>query len=205
MNEPSLQLIVGLGNPDKNLLGTRHNVGFWFIDSLSEKFNKDLVLSKKLEAEIFNLEKNGKNINFMKPLSYINNSGVPIKKFIKNTNIETDNILIVYDDIDLVVGKIRLKLGGSSGGHKGLDSIIEQLGSKNFWRLRIGIGKPVHKDDTNNYVLGKPSKEDKEKITKSINFSISNCDEFFDIDFSKLMNVLNGENSDFKSNLMRQQ
>ena len=74
MNEPSLQLIVGLGNPDKNLLGTRHNVGFWFIDSLSEKFNKDLVLSKKLEAEIFNLEKNGKNINFMKPLSYINNS-----------------------------------------------------------------------------------------------------------------------------------
>tara|TARA_B100001123_G_C15235525_1_gene996996 strand:+ start:906 stop:1493 length:588 start_codon:yes stop_codon:yes gene_type:complete len=195
MNEPSLQLIVGLGNPDKNLLGTRHNVGFWFIDSLSEKFNKDLVLSKKLEAEIFNLEKNGKNINFMKPLSYINNSGVPIKKFIKNTNIETDNILIVYDDIDLVVGKIRLKLGGSSGGHKGLDSIIEQLGSKNFWRLRIGIGKPVHKDDTNNYVLGKPSKEDKEKITKSINFSISNCDEFFDIDFSKLMNVLNGENS----------
>jgi len=195
MNEPSLQLIVGLGNPDKNLLGTRHNVGFWFIDSLSEKFNKDLVLSKKLEAEIFNLEKNGKNINFMKPLSYINNSGVPIKKFTKNTNIETDNILIVYDDIDLVVGKIRLKLGGSSGGHKGLDSIIEQLGSKNFWRLRIGIGKPVHKDDTNNYVLGKPSKEDKEKITKSINFSISNCDEFFDIDFSKLMNVLNGENS----------
>ena len=195
MNEPSLQLIVGLGNPDKNLLGTRHNVGFWFIDSLSEKFNKDLVLSKKLEAEIFNLEKNGKNINFMKPLSYINNSGVPIKKFIKNTNIETDNILIVYDDIDLVVGKIRLKLGGSSGGHKGLDSIIEQLGSKNFWRLRIGIGKPVHKDDTNNYVLGKPSKEDKEKITKSINFSISNCDEFFDIDFSQLMNVLNGENS----------
>ena len=195
MNKPTLQLIVGLGNPDKNLLGTRHNVGFWFIDSLSEKFNKDLVLSKKLEAEIFNLEKNGKNINFMKPLSYINNSGVPIKKFIKNTNIETDNILIVYDDIDLVVGKIRLKLGGSSGGHKGLDSIIEQLGSKNFWRLRIGIGKPVHKDDTNNYVLGKPSKEDKEKITKSINFSISNCDEFFDIDFSKLMNVLNGENS----------
>ena len=193
MNEPSLQLIVGLGNPDKNLLGTRHNVGFWFIDSLSEKFNKDLVLSKKLEAEIFNLEKNGKNINFMKPLSYINNSGVPIKKFIKNTNIETDNILIVYDDIDLVVGKIRLKLGGSSGGHKGLDSIIEQLGSKNFWRLRIGIGKPVHKDDTNNYVLGKPSKEDKEKITKSINFCISNCDEFFDIDFSKLMNFLNGE------------
>ncbi|MEC8996216.1 MAG: aminoacyl-tRNA hydrolase [Pseudomonadota bacterium] len=195
MNKPTLQLIVGLGNPDKNLLGTRHNVGFWFIDTLSEKFNKDLILSKKFEAEIFNIEKNGESINFMKPLSYINNSGVPIKKFIKNTNIETDNILIVYDDIDLIVGKIRLKLGGSSGGHKGLDSIIEQLGSKEFWRLRIGIGKPAHKDDTNNYVLGKPSKEDKEKITKSIDFSITNCDDFSNIDFSKLMNVLNGDNS----------
>ena len=195
MNKPTLQLIVGLGNPDKNLLGTRHNVGFWFIDTLSEKFNKELILSKKFEAEIFNIGKNGESINFMKPLSYINNSGVPIKKFIKNTNIETDNILIVYDDIDLIVGKIRLKLGGSSGGHKGLDSIIEQLGSKEFWRLRIGIGKPAHKDDTNNYVLGKPSKEDKEKITKSIDFSITNCDDFSNIDFSKLMNVLNGDNS----------
>jgi len=194
MNEPSLQLIVGLGNPDKNLLRTRHNVGFWFIDSLSEKFGKDLILSKKFESEIFDLEKNEKKITFMKPLSYVNNSGAPIKKFIKNTSIKTENILIVYDDLDLVVGKIRMKLGGSSGGHKGLDSIIEQLGSKNFWRLRIGIGKPTYKDDTNNYVLGKPSKEDKEKIVQSIDFSINHYDEFFDIDFSKLMNVLNGEN-----------
>ncbi len=194
MNEQPLQLIVGLGNPDKNLLGTRHNAGFWFIDSLSKKFSKDLILSKKFESEIFDLEKDGRKITFMKPLSYINNSGAPIKKFIKNTNIKAENILIVYDDLDLVAGKIRMKLGGSSGGHKGLDSIIEQLGSKNFWRLRIGIGKPAHKDDTNNYVLGKPSKEDREKITKSIDFSIDNYDEFFDIDFSKLMNVLNGEN-----------
>ncbi len=82
-----------------------------------------------------------------------------------------------------------MKLGGSSGGHKGLDSIIEQLGSKNFWRLRIGIGKPIHKNDTNNYVLGKPSNEDREKIVKSIDFSINQYDEFFDIDFSKLMNI----------------
>ncbi|MEC9205692.1 MAG: aminoacyl-tRNA hydrolase [Pseudomonadota bacterium] len=194
MNEQPLQLIVGLGNPDKNLLGTRHNVGFWFIDLLSEKFRKDLILSKKFESEIFNLEKNGKSITFMKPLSYINNSGVPIKKFIKNTNIKTENILIIHDDLDLVVGKTRMKLGGSSGGHKGLDSIIEQLGSKNFWRLRIGIGKPIHKDDTNNYVLGKPSKEDRERMVKSIDFSINHYDEFFNLDFSKLMNILNGEN-----------
>lgn len=196
MNESSLQLIVGLGNPDKNLLNTRHNVGFWFLDSLSKKFEKKYTLFKKFESEIFDLERDGQKLTFMKPLSYINKSGVPVKKFITNTNIKPENILIIYDDIDLAVGKIRMKLGGSSAGHKGLNSIIEQLGSKNFWRLRIGIGKPVDKIDTVGYVLGKPSKNDREKIMKSIAFSITHSNTFFDINFSALMNILNSENSE---------
>tara|TARA_B100000949_G_scaffold231738_2_gene244462 strand:- start:1116 stop:1715 length:600 start_codon:yes stop_codon:yes gene_type:complete len=196
MNEPSLQLIVGLGNPDKNLLETRHNVGFWFLDFLSVKFEKNFVLSKKFESELFDLEKNVQKLTFMKPLSYINNSGTPVKKFIKNTNIKAENILIVHDDLDLSVGKTRVKLGGSSAGHKGLENIIEQLGSKNFWRLRIGIGKPIDKSDTVKYVLGKPSVSDRDKIIESINYSIAHCDDFFNINFAKLMNILNSENSD---------
>ena len=196
MNEPSLQLIVGLGNPDKNLLGTRHNVGFWFLDFLSVKFEKNFILSKKFESELFDLEKNVQKLTFMKPLSYINNSGTPVKKFIKNTNIKAENILIVHDDLDLSVGKTRVKLGGSSAGHKGLENIIEQLGSKNFWRLRIGIGKPIDKSDTVKYVLGKPSVSDRDKIIESINYSIAHCDDFFNINFAKLMNILNSENSD---------
>ena len=130
----------------------------------------------------------------MKPLSYINNSGVPLKKFIKNKNIRPENILIVYDDLDLVAGKIRLKLGGGSGGHNGLNSIIEQLGSKNFWRLRIGIGKPEDKNRVIEYVLGKPSKEDKESIFESINLIINEMDGFFTGSSSTLMNKLNGDN-----------
>ena len=196
MNEPSLQLIVGLGNPDKNLLETRHNVGFWFLDFLSVKFEKNFVLSKKFESELFDLEKNVQKLTFMKPLSYINNSGTPVKKFIKNTNIKAENILIVHDDLDLSVGKTRVKLGGSSAGHKGLENIIEQLGSKNFWRLRIGIGKPIDKSDTVKYVHGKPSVSDRDKIIESINYSIAHCDDFFNINFAKLMNILNSENSD---------
>ena len=196
MNEPSLQLIVGLGNPDKNLLGTRHNVGFWLLDFLSVKFEKNFVLSKKFESELFDLEKNSQKLTFMKPLSYINNSGIPVKKFIKNTNIKAENILIVHDDLDLSVGKTRVKLGGSSAGHKGLENIIEQLGSKNFWRLRIGIGKPIDKSDTVKYVLGKPSGSDRDKIIESITYSIAHCDDFFNINFAKLMNTLNSENSD---------
>ena len=89
-----------------------------------------------------------------------------------------------------------MKLGGSSAGHKGLENIIEQLGAKNFWRLRIGIGKPIDKSDTVRYVLGKPSGSDRDKIIESINYSIAHCDDFFNINFAKLMNILNSENSD---------
>jgi PTH1 family peptidyl-tRNA hydrolase len=129
----------------------------------------------------------------MKPLSYINNSGIPIKTYIKNKNIKPENILIVYDDLDLNVGQIRLKQGGASAGHNGLNSIIEQLGSKEFWRLRIGIGKPENKDDVVSYVLGKPSPEDKQSILECINSILDKINEFFNGDFSKLMNKLNGK------------
>ena len=189
-----LQLFVGLGNPDKKLLVTRHNVGFWFLDSLSKKLNRDFVYSKKFDSDIFINEYNNQEFTMMKPMSYINNSGIPIKKFIKNKNIKPDNILVIYDDIDLAVGKIRLKNGGGSGGHKGLNSIVEQLGSKNFWRLRIGIGKPEDKNKTVEYVLGKPSKRDKEIIMDSINFSLDEINNFFDGESSKLMNKLNRGN-----------
>ena len=194
MNQMLLQLFVGLGNPDKKLLVTRHNVGFWFLDSLSKKLNRDFVYSKKFDSDIFINEYNNQEFTMMKPMSYINNSGIPIKKFIKNKNIKPDNILVIYDDIDLTVGKIRLKNGGGSGGHKGLNSIVEQLGSKNFWRLRIGIGKPEDKNKTVEYVLGKPSKRDKEIIMDSINFSLDEINNFFEGESSKLMNKLNRGN-----------
>jgi len=189
----SLQLIVGLGNPDKKLLSTRHNVGFWFLDLLSAKLGKDFNFQKKYDSDIFEYEQEERLFYMMKPLSYINNSGVPIKKFIKNKNINPENILIIYDDLDLVAGKTRLKLGGGSGGHNGLNSIIEQLGSRNFWRLRIGINKPDDKNKVVEYVLGKPSKEDKESIFESIHFAINEIDDFFSGNGSALMNKLNGD------------
>ncbi len=194
MNQMSLKLIVGLGNPEQRYNSTRHNVGFWVLDALSKKFSRDFVAQKKYESEFFEYEYGTKIFHMMKPLSYINNSGVPIKKFIKNKSIDTENILIIYDDLDLDVGKIRLKLGGGSGGHNGLNSIIEQLGSKNFWRLRIGIGKPHDKNEVIDYVLGKPTKDDKDAINMSISIIINQIDDFFQGECSKLMNKINGEN-----------
>jgi len=194
MSQMSLKLIVGLGNPEQRYLTTRHNVGFWVLDSLAEKLSKKFSQQKKYESELFEHEFDSKLFHMMKPLSYINNSGIPIRKFIKNKNIEVENILIIYDDLDLDVGKIRLKQGGGSGGHNGLNSIIEQIGSKNFWRLRIGIGKPDDKNKVIDYVLGKPSLDDKNLIHQSIEVMLSEIDAFFNGESVKLMNKLNGEN-----------
>ena len=194
MSQMSLKLIVGLGNPEQRYLTTRHNVGFWVLDSLAEKLSKNFSQQKKYESELFEYEFDSKLFHMMKPLSYINNSGIPIRKFIKNKNIEVENILIIYDDLDLDVGKIRLKQGGGSGGHNGLNSIIEQIGSKNFWRLRIGIGKPGDKNKVIDYVLGKHSLDDKNLIHQSIEVMLSEIDAFFNGESVKLMNKLNGEN-----------
>ena len=197
MNQMSLKLIVGLGNPEQKYLPTRHNVGFWVLDSLAQELSKKFTLSKKYESELFEYEYETKLFHMMKPLSYINNSGKPIKKFIKNKDINPENILIIYDDLDLDVGKIRLKLNGGSGGHNGLNSIIEQIGSKNFWRLRVGIGKPYEKHEVINYVLGKPSQLDKSIIDKSIKVMLNEINSFFKGESAKLMNKLNqGKNTD---------
>ena len=197
MNQMSLKLIVGLGNPEQKYLPTRHNVGLWVLDSLAQELSKKFTLSKKYESELFEHEYETKLFHMMKPLSYINNSGKPIKKFIKNKDINPENILIIYDDLDLDVGKIRLKLDGGSGGHNGLNSIIEQIGSKNFWRLRVGIGKPYQKHEVINYVLGKPSQFDKNIIDKSIKVMLNEINSFFKGESTKLMNKLNqGKNTD---------
>ncbi len=193
MEYKTLQLFVGIGNPDKNLLRTRHNVGFWFLDLMSEKLNQAFIFSKKYNSEISEFSHDDKKIILIKPLSYVNQSGEPIKKILGNNNFTPENIIVVYDDLDLVNGKIRLKFGGGSGGHNGLNSIIEKIGSKNFWRLRIGIGKPDIKDETVSYVLGKPTLEQKKEINESMNLIMNNINLFLENKFSELMNHLNGE------------
>ena len=184
-----LKLLVGLGNPDAHLLKTRHNVGFWFVDQFAETISQKFKLVKKYESEIIELE--DKNLNILKPMNYINNSGVAIQKFIKQSSINANQILVIYDDLDLKVGQIRLKKGGSSGGHNGLNSIINECGLKDFWRLRIGIGKPISKEETINYVLGKPSPSDINIIYKSFDKILGNFDDILKGNFSKIMNLFN--------------
>ncbi|MDP2946617.1 MAG: aminoacyl-tRNA hydrolase [Nanoarchaeota archaeon] len=141
-------LIVGLGNPGKKYEKTRHNVGFRIID--------------ELEKQIFDVD-----IILLKPDNFMNNSGRAVKKIIRNSKFEIQNLIIVHDDIDLPFGTIRTSKNSSSAGHKGVQSIIDTLGTKNFTRIRIGI-KPSHEIDTTKFVLKNFSKDEEEKLPEII-------------------------------------
>ena len=191
-NPPAL--IVGLGNPDNKYINTRHNIGFLFIDSLVD--NLRVVFNDNLKKGFFNADYQSDEINIklLKPMTFINDSGTPVKNFIKNKNIIPSQIIVAYDDLDLAAGKIRLKFAGGSGGHNGIKDIIEKIGTKDFWRLKIGIGKPAYKEDVISYVLGKPSPNDKKDIAVGIKNVIQNSKDLLDGSYAKFMNNLNGDN-----------
>lgn len=145
-------LIVGLGNPGKEYEDTRHNVGFMVVDKLAEKLGikVDRVKFKGLFGEGFF---EGEKILLLKPMTYMNLSGQSVLDAVKFYKIPTENLVVIYDDMDLPLGRLRIRKKGSSGGHKGMESIIYHIASEGFPRIRVGIGRP--KDDVVDYVLGK--------------------------------------------------
>ena len=184
-------LIVGLGNPDSNLLSTRHNIGFWFIDAFSRKLNVSFRDNSKKGYQDAIYENEDSIVKLLKPMTFINDSGTPLSKFIKNTNITPSDILVAYDDLDLAPGKVRLKFSGGSGGHNGVKDIIEKIGTKEFWRLKIGIGKPTNKDDVISYVLGKPTPDEKENINLSIEKILNSSGDLISGNYTNFMNDIN--------------
>ena len=158
-----MKLIVGLGNPGKQYKDTRHNVGFMFVDNIVSKLNLKFTLDKALKCEILQTNINGEKVIFMKPMTYMNLSGDSVYLVKNYYKVEIEDILVIYDDLDLETGKIRIRPNGSSGGHKGIQSIINNLGTKDVKRVRIGIDK-VSSDKTIDYVIGNFSKQDIEII-----------------------------------------
>jgi|TARA_B110000037_G_scaffold202477_1_gene244689 PTH1 family peptidyl-tRNA hydrolase len=186
---PKIKLIVGLGNPQENLLGTRHNAGYWYLDKFLEKFNVTLSEDKKINSYLSKIDYKDEQIFLMKPTFFINDSGKSVSSFIKYYKITPESILVIHDDIDLDVGDIRLKFGGGHGGHNGLRDIISHLG-KDYWRLRVGVGHPGEKSLVHNYVLGKPSKKDELEINISISESFEVIDILLDGEFEKFTKIL---------------
>ena len=158
--------VCGLGNPGKKYINTRHNIGFNFFDSIIDKYNFELKKKDK-SKEILKGLISRKNCLFCKPMIYMNQSGPAIKEVLNFYKIPKSKTIIIHDDIDLIVGKVKIKNGGGNGGHKGLSSIDESIG-RNYKRLRIGVGHPGSKELVSSHVLGKFNREDRKIIDNII-------------------------------------
>ena len=158
-----MYLIIGLGNPEEEYSKTRHNMGFNTINKLAKKYNIEINKNKfqgLYETAIIE----GQKIVLIKPQTYMNLSGNCIKEFVNFYKIENENILVIYDDMDIEPGTIKIRKKGSSGGHNGMKSIIQLLGTEEFPRIRVGIGRPEHSGDEVNYVIGAIPEEEIPKL-----------------------------------------
>ena len=158
-----MKLIVGLGNPGSEHLNNRHNVGFMVLDNLSKHYNLDGWRSK-LDGMFTTTSFSSENFILVKPQTFMNLSGDCMAKFKNFFKITVGNIFVIYDDIDLGFGEVKIKKGGSDAGHKGIRSISQHLQTKDFNRIRLGIGRPNKKDEVSRFVLSNFSKNERDKV-----------------------------------------
>lgn len=168
----SIQLIVGLGNPGNEYTGTRHNAGFWWVDQVCAETGSKLNLEAKFFGHAGKL-KNSSEVWLLKPTTFMNASGRSVGALAKFYKIPPEAILVIHDELDLPPGTIKLKKGGGHGGHNGLKDIAAQLGTPDFWRLRLGIGHPGDKNAVANYVLKDPTRDEMRAIEENIDQSTS--------------------------------
>jgi PTH1 family peptidyl-tRNA hydrolase len=168
-----LKVIVGLGNPGSKYTETRHNAGFWFLDEVAAKYAAVFRVEKKFFGEVAKVTINNKDIWLLKPETFMNRSGQAVKSLLSFYRIGADQCLVAHDEIDLPPGTAKLKTGGGHGGHNGLRDIINQLGTKEFHRLRIGVGHPGSKDQVVDYVLHTASRDDRILIDRDIDDAVA--------------------------------
>lgn len=151
-----LSIIAGLGNPEDKYERTLHNAGFWFVDAVARKYGGDFRYEKKFDAECCKVSISGSDIWLVKPQSYMNLSGGPVRAALDYYRLNARHLLVAHDEIDLPPGIVRLKQGGGHGGHNGIRDVMQHCG-KEFMRLRIGVGHPGEKDKVTGYVLKRPA------------------------------------------------
>ncbi len=185
-----MKLIVGLGNPGSQFEKTRHNIGFVIVDALAERLGVSFNQSK-FKGVYGTYHHKGEKVVLLKPLTYMNLSGESIVPLMDYYDIEEENLLVIYDDLDLPVGKIRLRQKGSAGGHNGMKSTIAHLGTQNFNRIRVGIDRPTNGMSVPDYVLGKFAKEDHGELDQVVTASVKACETWLDKPFLEVMNEFN--------------
>ena len=162
-----LTAIAGLGNPEERHARTLHNAGFWFVDELARRAGAGFRYEKRFDAEICRIHISDNDVWLIKPQSYMNLSGGPVRGVLEYYRLAVSDLLVAHDEIDLPPGTVRLKKGGGHGGHNGLRDIIKHTGS-DFMRLRIGVGHPGHKDLVTDYVLKRASAEVEQAMRRNI-------------------------------------
>lgn len=167
MEEKRLYLVLGLGNPGDAYKNTRHNAGFMVVDALAEEFSVSCE-KKKFDALLGRGKIDGAEVILAKPMSYMNRSGVPACGIMNYFGISARDMVVIHDDIDLGFGRIKIKEKGGHGGHKGIKSLTDTLGSSEFSRLRIGMGRPDAGKDVADYVLGRFSHEESKILPEII-------------------------------------
>lgn len=184
-----MKLIVGLGNPGKEYDNTRHNIGFMILDNYLNNAN----WQRKFKGVYTCLTINNEKIYFLKPETFMNLSGESVRELVSFFKISPEDILVIHDDLDLELGRVRIKQNSSDGGHNGIKSIINILGTKNFVRLKIGISNNKN-CDTKDYVLGHFNKEEHDILIKNYPIINNIINDFIaNTDISKLMNTYNGD------------
>lgn len=168
-----IQLIAGLANPGKEYAKSRHNAGAWLVEALLKQNALSLKAESKFHGLVAKLVFNDVKCCLLIPSTYMNHSGRSVRALTHFYHIQPESILIVHDDLDLPPGCARFKQGGGEGGHNGLKDIVAQLGSKDFWRLRLGIGHPGHRDRVHDYVLNSPAIADQQKIAAVIEKAVT--------------------------------
>ena len=182
-----IKLFVGLGNPGAEYEATRHNAGFWWLDAVAQELKVNLVPDKSYWGLVARTQVQGQTVWLLAPQTFMNLSGKSVGALAKFFKIQPDEILVAHDELDIEPGQAKLKKGGSHAGHNGLRDIHAQLGSADYWRLRIGIGHPGEKSEVVHWVLKKPSPDQRQGIEDSITRSVKALAQLLSGDMEKAM------------------
>lgn len=185
------RLIVGLGNPEAKYKKTRHNIGFEVVDSLAHTWQFKLQENRRFQGFFTEGVIFGQKIGLLKPTTYMNLSGQSVRAVMDWYKLLPESLLVIYDDMDLELGRLRLRLSGSAGGHNGMKSIISHLNSQNFPRLRLGIGRSQGDGETISHVLGKFSFEDTVIVEKSLDLAVESVEMGLKSGIEKAMSLYN--------------
>ena len=187
-----MHLIVGLGNPGADYAKTRHNAGFLLVEKLAAQWKTNWANERKFLARVAKAERSGKKVLLCEPQTFMNLSGEAVGAITSFYQVPLVNILVAVDDADLPFGEIRLRPGGGSGGHHGLESLTQHLGSKEYARLRIGIGRKIDAREITNYVLGKFDSSENEMLEKILERAAGQIECWLGHGLQKAMNQFNG-------------